>query len=288
MKRSRKWQAILMCLALIASFSSAAFGAIQFQYQVPWTVSDIQEVASDLPPPPPSPDCYAPTNVGVVGAWHGCDGLLIVEGGNGTYGIGRALRDGITVDGVTYGATNIFTGQITSMAGIFENAGSFNEDIGYWDTSRVTNFSSMFREAYNFNQDISGWDTSSAVYMRLMFRQAFAFNADISGWDVSSVTDMTQMFFSIPSFNQPIGNWDTSSLYYANFMFTNTGAFNQDLSNWDMTSVIGMDGMFRDSSAFNQDLTGWCTTNLTSSPPTNFNARSVLQPANLPIWGTCP
>jgi bacterial surface protein 26-residue repeat len=43
------------------------------------------------------------------------------------------------------------------MSELFFNQPTFNEDIGYWDTSNVTDMSLLFWSATAFNQDISFW-----------------------------------------------------------------------------------------------------------------------------------
>ena len=56
------------------------------------------------------------------------------------------------------------------MNSLFKNKGSFNFDIGFWDTSNVDNMSWMFHNAYAFNQNIGSWDVSSVHHMNGMFK----------------------------------------------------------------------------------------------------------------------
>ena len=41
--------------------------------------------------------------------------------------------------------------------------------IGSWDVSRVTDMASLFQNKGSFDEDISGWDTSSVTTMNSMF-----------------------------------------------------------------------------------------------------------------------
>lgn len=151
-------QVFLMCLGLMPLVAQADR---QFVVSLPWGDAEIESAASDLPPPPTNANCYDPANVGQIGQWAGCSGLLIVENGTGAYGIHTAVNTGITVEGTTYGATGIFTGQVTNFFQLFAYNGSFNEPIGYWDTSSAVTMNWMFRHAYAFNQDLSGWCVSN-------------------------------------------------------------------------------------------------------------------------------
>ena len=238
------------------------------------------------------PRCYDAANAGTVGetGWTGCAGMYIVAD---LAELETARDNNYTIPhnnvAYTFGnsTNNIFTGQVTSMAGLFGSKTTFNEDIGYWNTSNVTDMSSMFSSAGAFNQDIGDWDTSSVTDMGLMFSFATSFNQDIGGWDTSLVTDMSSMFSFAGAFNQDVGDWDTSRVTTMGSMFSFATSFNQDIGGWDTSLVTDMSSMFSAASAFNQDLSGW-NVGLISSEPTDFDkdATSWTNPDWRPSWGT--
>ena len=105
---------------------------------------------------------------------------------------------------------------VDDLRRMFRNAGSFNQDIGGWNTANVAAMSHMFRDAISFNQDIGDWDTANVTTMDRMFRNAPKFNQDLSNWDVSGVSaidSMQQMFLasrlSVDNYDRLIANWSS-------------------------------------------------------------------------------
>ena len=214
------------------------------------------------------PSCYSVT-IGEVAPenFAGCGNMLVVDRAMLYSAIADDSYDFKPGDGYTshtdktYSFNEIFTGQVTSMHGMFHGS-AFNGDISNWDTSSVTDMSKMFHSSA-FNGDISNWDTSSVTNMSWMFESS-AFNGDISNWDTSSVTDMIAVFAWNEVFNGDISNWDTSSVTNMSYMFAWNKVFNGDISNWNTSSVTNMAGMFIDAKLFNQDLNNWDTSNVTN------------------------
>ena len=159
--------------------------------------------------------------------------------------------------------TTVCTTRITDMKEVFQQAESFNQDIGSWDVSNVTNMLGMFAEANSFNQPIGNWDVSNVTDMLGMFLLADSFNQDISNWDVSNVTDMHGMFYSATYFNQDLSNWDVSNVTNMSSMFQYANSFNQDIGNWDVSKVMTMNRMFTNAHLFNQDISSWDVSNVT-------------------------
>ena len=77
-----------------------------------------------------------------------------------------------------------------------------------WDVSRVTSMHGLFQFMGEFDEDISGWDVRSVEDMEFMFYSASRFNRDLSQWDVRGVRDMESMFFGARSFDQDLSRWE--------------------------------------------------------------------------------
>jgi surface protein len=175
---------------------------------------------------------------------------------------------------------------VTTMAGMFTQAGAFNQNIGSWDVSSVTDLSAMFLDAQSFNQDIGSWDVSSVTNMADMFLGAGAFNQDIGSWDVSGVTNMSRMFRSAVAFNQDISSWDVGSVTNMDETFFTARAFDQDISNWNVSRVTSMRDMFFGAWAFNQDISSWNVGSVTNMSNMFSDAIAFNQPiGNWPVAG---
>ena len=106
----------------------------------------------------------------------------------------------------------VCTSQITSMASLFEDNSTFNQDISSWDTGQVTAFEKMFRNAISFNGQLNNWDTAKVTNMAMLFNGATLFNQPIGSWDTAQVTTMEGMFLGARTFNQPLANWNVQKV----------------------------------------------------------------------------
>jgi len=109
--------------------------------------------------------------------------------------------------------------QVTSLANLFNNQKSFNEDISDWNVSNVQDTSFMFCNAQAFNQSLDSWDMSQVTNAYSMFWGATAFNQSLDSWDMSRVTDTSYMFMHASSFNQPLNSWHMPRLTDSKDMF---------------------------------------------------------------------
>ena len=132
--------------------------------------------------------------------------------------------------------------QVTSLAAVFKDKATFNDDITNWDTSLVTDMSGIFMGSSGFNQDISQWNVSSVQIMESMFKDATSFNYDVKNWNTSQVTNMTSMFEG-SAFNQDLRIWVVPSTNLTN-MFTDSSMtfINTDPSQNDFNRIV-VDGL---------------------------------------------
>ena len=165
---------------------------------------------------------------------------------------------------------------VTSMAILFDNRSSFNEDISQWDTGSVTDMQGMFRGAFAFNQPIGSWDVSRVTSMFAMFDNATSFNQEIGDWDVRSVMDMGNMFAQATNFNQHIDEWVTSSLTNISYMFDNAIAFNHPIGNWNVSLVTEAQYMFKNATEFNMEIGCWIWNESTSYPAPQINLEGMF------------
>ncbi|KAL3806673.1 hypothetical protein ACHAXA_003448 [Cyclostephanos tholiformis] len=188
--------------------------------------------------------CATRKKYGKIGSWctSGVDSMSYLFDQKGTF------NDDIS---------NWDVSSVTDMSYMFYNATSFNQNLNKWDVSSVTNMICMFCFATSFDQSLDGWNVRSVIDMTAMFQFATNFNKKLNSWNVSSVTRMYGMFFAALRFNQPLDRWDVRSVFDMATMFTNATSFNQPLDGWVVSSVIHMDYMFDRATSFNQNLCKW-------------------------------
>lgn len=150
-----------------------------------------------------------------------------------------------------------------SMQGAFfgcERLGGFSA-VDIPNLSQAESLAGMFQGARVFNQDISNWDTSNITNMERMFQGAISFNQDIDSWNTESVTTMKEMFRDTESFDQELKNWNTANVQDMSLMFYQAKAFDQNLEKWDISSIITMEDMLSHSGisqdAYGKTLIGW-------------------------------
>ena len=205
-------------------------------------------------------------NIGERGTSGSCNGKLIVNRqdlldaiSDGSYSVDGPDQNGNTIS-YTFaegGDGDIYTGNITNFSKLFKGERTFNQDIGYWDTSNATNMMEMFSNARTFNQDISNWDVSKVTHMNAMFINARFFNQDINNWNVSNVQVMSRMFREARRFNQSLNSWNVGNVSQMTDMFRGARVFNGNISSWDTANVKNFIGTFHSAQKFNQDITNW-------------------------------
>ena len=122
---------------------------------------------------------------------------------------------------------NIVTTLITNMSSMFQDAISFNQPIGLWDTSSVSNMSSMFYKAVIFNQSIGSWNTSNVTDTRRMFYGANSFNQNISLWNITNMKNSYDSMFQ-----------DIIIYTYKTYISTNTSDYNDGDSSYSIIQNV--------------------------------------------------
>jgi surface protein len=125
------------------------------------------------------------------------------------------------------------------------NGGTSNTSWNTWNTSKVTDMAGMFEFATNFNQNIGSWNTSAVTRMGWMFRST-KFNQDIRRKPVSNIST-NPASTSYENSTSSDDAWYTGSVNAVIGMtstFSGASNFAQDLDNWCVSGFTGTPGGF--------------------------------------------
>ena len=144
---------------------------------------------------------------------------FILSAQNATLQLASNNKTIICTAGCSDQATGVLNGVTYT---VYNNSSLANKSISDtdWDrvvTTGVTDMRKLFQNEGSFNQDISSWDTSSVRNMEALFQNASSFNQDIGYWDVSSMNDqngVNQLFDGAGSLNQDLSYWCFPCLLY--------------------------------------------------------------------------
>lgn len=154
-----------------------------------------------------------------------------------------------------------------SMAGMFSNCSKIGHlDLSELETGNVRNMEGVFESCKVPVLDLSAWDTSNVETMAEMFYSCNAVKTlDLRSFDTSKVKNMYHMFGLTSALQSlDISNFDTSAVTDMRFMFSYAGLDSLDLTHFDTSKVTTMAYMFSGSSLKTLDIRGFDTSKVTS------------------------
>lgn len=186
-------------------------------------------------------NCYSSDNIGKVGNFDGCRGVLIVDN-NMLYDI--IQNGGYYADGKLWQEDEVFTGQVTDFSQLFANISDKTFNVANWDTSNVTNMYRTFYNSKNLVVNARHWDTSSLTSLRDTFRDSSNTYVSLEDWNTSNVSHLWGTFLDARDLDMDLSQWDTSSVKTMERTFSGTNLNYHSIASWDTSKVIDMESMF--------------------------------------------
>ncbi|OUU16527.1 MAG: hypothetical protein CBB97_22595 [Candidatus Endolissoclinum sp. TMED37] len=221
--------------------------------------------------------------------------------------MGSMFRDAVYFNNGDYaGESNnplkLEIGRVETLASMFNNAKSFNQNLMFTTNNevntdvsvRILSISRMFEDTELFNNGGKPLllNTDNVTDMRAVFQNAKSFNQSINSWNTYNVKIMKEMFEGAILFNnggEPV-RLRTDNVQDMSYMFSGAEAFNQELVStaefvldgrkpeqndgfiyyWHTSNVETMEGMFAGAKKFNNGGEPG-----TSDVPLKFNTERV-------------
>jgi surface protein len=171
------------------------------------------------------------------------------------------------------------------MLNNLRDTGTFNADIGKWNTASVSNMQGIFSGVTAFNQNVAAWNVLRVSNLVSAFDSASALSSCNKGaiyrlwgatlrtayptWSGESsaclvdgnigtaatawATDPTTAAATYGN----IADWNTAAVSNMYRLFYDKPTFNADIGKWNVASVSNMFGLFHSATAFNQNIASW-------------------------------
>ncbi|MBO7099480.1 MAG: C10 family peptidase [Bacteroidaceae bacterium] len=161
----------------------------------------------------------------------------------------RCFFDGLSQLKSIEGVENLWTDNVTDMAGMFQDCSSLTSiDLSSFKTDKVTTMECMFNGCFSLtNLDLSGFNTDNVTDMGGMFQCCYSLaSIDLSSFKTDKVTTMECMFTCCSSLtNLDLSGFKTDNVTNMGWMFYECRSLtNLDMRSFKTDKVTDMGAIF--------------------------------------------